>query len=130
VIAAYEPPLIEKDRLTLPGFLQTQGYHTSCIGKWHLGWSWQGDQPAQMTKNRNGQKHLEWDFTKAIPNGPIDRGFADFFGVDVPNLPPFTWLRGDRVAVQPTRGLREQSVGTGLHAQRICGMPGRSELAP
>lgn len=102
VIAAYEPPLIEKDRLTLPGFLQTQGYHTSCIGKWHLGWSWQGAQPAKMTKIRNGQKHLKWDFTKAIPNGPIDRGFDEFFGVDLPNLPPFTWLRGDRVAVQPT----------------------------
>ena len=38
VIAAYEPPLIAKDRPTLPGFLRRHGYHTACIGKWHLGW--------------------------------------------------------------------------------------------
>jgi len=38
VVAAYEPPLISSDRLTLPGLLQKQGYQTACIGKWHLGW--------------------------------------------------------------------------------------------
>ena len=31
VIAAYEPPLIAKDRPTLPGFLKQHGYHTACM---------------------------------------------------------------------------------------------------
>jgi arylsulfatase A-like enzyme len=102
VIAAYEPPLISADRPTLPGFLRKQGYHTACIGKWHLGWRWAGNQPSRMTKVRNGQKSLEWDFTKRIAGGPTDRGFVSFFGVDLPNMPPFTYIENDRVATQPT----------------------------
>jgi len=42
VLAAYEPPIITPDRPTLPGFLRRHGYHTACIGKWHLGWEWPG----------------------------------------------------------------------------------------
>ncbi len=102
VIAAYEPPLIAADRITLPAFLQQQGYHTSCVGKWHLGWKWPGPQPARMTEERNGQKRLEWDFTRPVGGGPVERGFHDYFGVDLPNLPPFTWIRNNRITVQPT----------------------------
>lgn len=106
VIAAYEPPLIEKDRPTIAGFLREQGYHTACIGKWHLGWDWPGPQKPQMTAVRNGQKSLQWDFTKPIPGGPTDRGFDTYFGVDLPNMPPFTWISGNRVEQQPTEKYR------------------------
>ena len=102
VIAAYEPPLIASDRVTLPAFLRKRGYHTSCVGKWHLGWQWPGPQPSRMTEARNGLKNAAWDFSKRIEGGPLDRGFDDYFGVDLPNLPPFTWIRNDRVAVMPT----------------------------
>lgn len=102
VIAAYEPPLIAEERPTLPAFLQGHGYHTSCVGKWHLGWEWPGPQKSQMTEAPNGQKLFEWDFTLPIKGGPIDRGFDDFFGVDLPNLPPFTFIEQDRIAIQPT----------------------------
>ena len=102
VIAAYEPPLIERDRTTLPGWLRRQGYHTACIGKWHLGWTWPGPQPGKMTAERNGQRHLSWDFTQRIADGPLDRGFDSYFGVDLPNMPPFTYIEGDRVAELPS----------------------------
>jgi arylsulfatase A-like enzyme len=102
VIAAYEPPLIAPDRPTLPGFLRENGYHTTCVGKWHLGWNWAGPQPSRMTEARNGQKSLEWDYTQRIGGGPTERGFDDFYGVDLPNLPPFTFIEDDRVTVQPT----------------------------
>ena len=102
VIAAYEPPLITKDRPTLPGFLNGHGYQTACIGKWHLGWEWSGPQPSRMTEVRNGQKTLQWDFTKPIHGGPTRRGFDYYFGVDLPNLPPFTFIENDRVVTQPT----------------------------
>ncbi len=101
VIAAYEPPLIAEDRTTLPGLLKQYGYHTACIGKWHLGWEWPGSQQSQMTEKRNGQAFLEWDFTKLIKGGPTDRGFDYYFGVDLPNLPPFTFIENDRVFIQP-----------------------------
>jgi arylsulfatase A len=102
VIAAYEPPLIGEERPTLPGFLKQNGYHTACIGKWHLGWQWSGPQPSCMTDVRNGQKTLTWDFTEPIRGGPTERGFDYYFGVDLPNLPPFTYVENDRVVIQPT----------------------------
>jgi len=102
VVAAYEPPLIAQDRPTLPGFLREQGYNTSCVGKWHLGWDWPGPQKPRYVEKPNGQKNLSWHFTKPIKGGPVDRGFDYFFGVDLPNLPPFTYLENDRIVAQPT----------------------------
>ena len=102
VLACYEPPLISTDRLTLPGFLQQQGYDTACIGKWHLGWNWAGDQPSHMTEQRNGLMQLNWDFTQPIEDGPITRGFDYYFGTHVPTFAPFTFIENDRVVVQPT----------------------------
>jgi arylsulfatase A-like enzyme len=102
VLAVYEPPLIAADRPTLPGFLRQQGYRTSCIGKWHLGWEWPGPQPGRMTAVQNGQKNLTWDFTRPIAAGPTTRGFDHYFGPDVPNFPPFTFIEDDRVAIAPT----------------------------
>jgi arylsulfatase A-like enzyme len=115
VIAAYEPPLIAADRPTLPGFLRDHGYDTACIGKWHLGWEWAGPQPSRMTEQRNGQKSLEWDFTKPVSEGPTARGFGYYFGVDLPNLPPFTFIENDHVVTQPTAAyVLDPSEGTVL----------------
>ncbi len=117
VIAAYEPPLISRDRPTIASFLRQHGYHTACIGKWHLGWEWPGPQQGKMTEVRNGQKSLEWDFTRPIPGGPTDRGFDFYFGVDLPNLPPFTWISGDRIVDQPTEKYRHDP-GEGFYMPR------------
>jgi len=93
VIAPYEPPLIAPDRLTLPGMLQKAGYHTACIGKWHLGWEWTGE----------GQgREMKADFTAPIAHGPTTRGFDYYFGTHVPNFPPFTYIENDRIVDQPT----------------------------
>ncbi|MHC4096596.1 MAG: sulfatase-like hydrolase/transferase [Planctomycetota bacterium] len=40
VFRPWDPPLIDQDRLTVGSFLKQHGYHTACIGKWHLGWDW------------------------------------------------------------------------------------------
>src|SRR5262249_15618981 len=94
VLGPYDPPLIEKDRLTLPALLQQHGYHTACIGKWHLGWDWP----------RTGKD--EPDFRKPIAGGPTTRGFDYYFGTDVPNYPPYCFVKNDRTVGQPT-GMKE-----------------------
>jgi arylsulfatase A len=102
VLACYEPPLIAADRLTLPKFLSQNGYATACIGKWHLGWNWSGPQPSTMEEEANSLNGKTWDFSRPIENGPTTRGFDYYFGTDVPNQPPFTFIENDRVFEQPT----------------------------
>ncbi len=102
VLAAYEPPLISEGRPTLPGVLRDNGYATALVGKWHLGWEWAGPQASRMTEVRNGQKTLEWDFTKPVQSGPTTRGFDYYFGVDLPNMPPFSYIENDTVVTAPT----------------------------
>jgi arylsulfatase A-like enzyme len=127
VIAAYEPPLIAEGRPTLPSVLKKQGYRTACIGKWHLGWNWPGPQPSRMTEKRNGQAFLDWDFSKAIDGGPTDRGFDYYFGVDLPNLPPFTYLENDRVVDLPTEKFapdKSEGVNLPINFAGVAAAPG------
>ena len=102
VLACYEPPLIPKDRLTLPGFLKQHGYATACIGKWHLGWNWPGAQKSSMEEESNVLSKLVWDFSQPILDGPTTRGFDTYFGTHVPNFPPFTFIENDRILIPPT----------------------------
>ena len=107
VVRKYGSPLIHADRLTLPGLLKQHGYRTSCIGKWHLGWDWPLRQPDGAIENTPGNQFVqeragEPVFDGPIGKGPITRGFDDYFGVDVPNLPPYTFLRDDRMVEEPT----------------------------
>ena len=102
VLACYEPPLIEVDRLTLPMYMKKFGYQTACIGKWHLGLNWSGEQSNRKVEARNSLKKEEWDFSNPILEGPTERGFDYYFGTDVPNFPPFTFIENDHVVEQPT----------------------------
>lgn len=102
VLACYEPPLIDAERLTLPAYLKQHGYHTACIGKWHLGWEWPGAQPSRMDEEKNVLRTATWDFSRPLRGGPTERGFDEYFGVDLPNFPPFTFIENNRVAILPT----------------------------
>lgn len=90
VLGPYDPPLIEADRITLPGLLRSHGYFTACVGKWHLGWDWP----------RQGQG--DPDFQQEIASGPTTRGFELYFGTDVPNYPPYCFLENTRTVGLPT----------------------------
>ena len=102
VLASYEPPLIAEDRLTLPEYLQHHGYATACFGKWHLGWNWPGAQPSTMEEIAHIHTQNTWYFDQPIEDGPTARGFDTYFGVHLPNMPPFTFIENDRIVEQPS----------------------------
>lgn len=112
IVWEYDGSLIEPDRLTLPGLLRENGYHTACIGKWHLGWDWptkDGRHPNETLpfgqyghQNRSEFAETQVLFDAPIPGGPLGRGFDSYFGVDVPNFSPYTWFQNDRLAEIPT----------------------------
>ncbi|WP_437185564.1 sulfatase family protein [Planctomicrobium sp. SH668] len=99
VLYGYSPPLIAADRLTVPSFLSEHGYHTACIGKWHLvlDWAKKDDQKEPKEEGANV------DYTQPLQNGPIHRGFHYFYGISASlDMPPYIYLENDRVVAVPT----------------------------
>ncbi len=123
VLACYEPPLIDAKRLTLPAYLRQHDYHTACIGKWHLGWEWPGPQPSRFDEEKNVLRNATWDFTKPIRSGPTERGFDEYFGVDLPNYPPLTFLENDHVAIQPTARYQYEAKNSQVMPALFDGVP-------
>lgn len=98
VLSPWGGPLIEQGRLTVPSLLRGHGYSTAAIGKWHLGWSWptkDGRPPA----SNDGLGNI--DFSQPIADGPMTRGFDSYFGVDLPNFPPYCFIKNDRTVGIP-----------------------------
>ncbi|MEW4489809.1 arylsulfatase [Thalassoglobus sp. JC818] len=83
------PCLITDDRLTLPEMLRDEGYATAMFGKWHVGMTFFDEQGESITEN--GLECVERiDYSRAIPDGPVDRGFDQFFGTAC--CPTTDWL--------------------------------------
>jgi arylsulfatase A len=83
-ISSWPKPLIAKGQVTIASFLQSQGYYTAMIGKWHLGFQEQG-------------------YDKPLLAGPVDCGFDSFFGLRASaDIPPYFFIRGNRAVTPPT----------------------------
>jgi len=96
--------MIEKDRLTLPQMLRNAGYETAMFGKWHVGMTF--FDAAGKAIHQNGLPAVKRiDYSRAIPDAPIHRGFDHFFGTVC--CPTTDWLYafvdGDRIPVPPTK---------------------------
>ncbi|MBT3275880.1 MAG: arylsulfatase [Spirochaetales bacterium] len=97
------PCMIEKGRLTLPGLLRDRGYTTACFGKWHVGLSFMDKDENPI--NENGFEPVKRiDYSRAIPDAPIHRGFDYFFGTACCSGTDFLYafIDGDRIPVPPT----------------------------
>ncbi|MFK8112733.1 MAG: arylsulfatase [Rubripirellula sp.] len=95
--------LMDPDRLNLPHFLQKSGYHTACVGKWHLGADWN-----KLAKDANSDRKKQFgswsvDYGKPFKRGPVDVGFDEaFFILSSLDMPPYLYLRNDRAEKTPT----------------------------
>ena len=90
-----DEPLIAEDRLTLGSFFQSHGYHTACLGKWHLGFQSEAAPGGKKAGKGFGKAGLPPGAT--ISGGPETRGFDRFEGCSNARTMG-SWIEGDRVA--------------------------------
>lgn len=88
IVSLWESPLIPPARLTIGGLAKRNGYRTTCIGKWHLGWDWRTPEETKklvttsrserrkaMTATDEHQAASRNVFSRPIPGGPTAVGF-------------------------------------------------------
>jgi arylsulfatase A-like enzyme len=93
VLNGYSEHLIEDGRLTVASMLKEKGYHTACIGKWHLGWNWQ---------KKSGKDDV--DFTMPVQHGPSTNGFDYSFCIPASlDMAPYVYVENDRATAVPDR---------------------------
>ncbi|MCE9608970.1 MAG: arylsulfatase [Chthoniobacter sp.] len=100
VLGPWDKPLIAADRLTVGKLLLQHGYTTACIGKWHLGLTYPTIDG--QTPSSRGNPMSNVDFTNALTDGPITRGFGHYFGTIVPNYPPYCFVENDHTVGIPS----------------------------
>lgn len=84
-------PLIENDRVTIASFLKSQGYRTAMVGKWHLGIGWARDEKGTV------------DYDAPFSDGPIEKGFDQFFGIAASlDMVPYVFLRDHQAVAKAT----------------------------
>ncbi|MFP6875178.1 MAG: arylsulfatase [Verrucomicrobiales bacterium] len=96
VLNGYSKPLIEPGRPTVASFLSKNGYHTACVGKWHLGLGF-------VQKENPGNKQ-DFDYSKSLADGAHTRGFD--FSYIIPaslDFPPYVYIKNGRVTAAPDR---------------------------
>jgi arylsulfatase A-like enzyme len=114
IVGVFGAPLLAPDRVTIATLAKGAGYRTACIGKWHLGWNWPipADQrplfdvgktsPVTTDAHRAAWRKA---FSQPIGDGPTAHGFDEYFGVDIPNWPPFCFIENNRLLGVPTEFL-------------------------
>ena len=109
--------MINPEQITIAEFLKQQGYHTACIGKWHVGQTWydKDNNPVPLGNNT--------DYTKPTTDGPNDQGFDYFFGLHgASTSSPHTFMRNRNVTVIPTeKGRKDKPSAPGWDFSKILG---------
>lgn len=105
VLGGLSPRLIEPQRVTIAAWLQQQGYHTGCVGKWHLGMNWKvlpGQSVAELSIEKRDQV-FNVDYGEKISEGPNAVGFDYFFGISASlDMVPYCYIENDAVTQLPT----------------------------
>ncbi|MFI3303484.1 MAG: arylsulfatase [Rikenellaceae bacterium] len=78
------PLIVERDLLTVGKVMQSQGYKTACVGKWHLGW---GESYPTM-----------WNDSSDLSVGPNAVGFDYYYGLPhVSSSAPYVYICNNEI---------------------------------
>ena len=93
-------PLIEPDEPTVASFLKDNGYHTACVGKWHLGIQWQYKENFKFTKEKRAKQGWDIDFTKPALVTPTSNGFDSFYGIAASlDMTPYLYIDNEQAVI-------------------------------
>lgn len=105
-LLGFDTPLINSNTYTVAQLLKDSGYHTACIGKWHLGMHWADSSGKPIA---SGKEYQKIDYSKPIENGPLSLGFDYFYGISASlDMPPYVYIENDKVTQLPT-DIKKQS---------------------
>lgn len=107
VLVGHDPSLIEPGRETVGSLLRANGYHTACIGKWHLGLDW-----ARKDTTRALYEGPSWDmsdtrnidYAARVGGGPADCGFDYSYILPASlDIAPYVYIENGYVTAPVTR---------------------------
>ncbi|MEP5341607.1 MAG: arylsulfatase [Algibacter sp.] len=115
VLNGYGKPLIEDDRPTIATYLKENGYHTACIGKWHIGTGLQPKDGEVSIIENKGKSNV--DFSKKIKD-PTSLGFDYSYIIPASlDMPPYVYIENGKVLELPTgytNGKHQNKSGRGV----------------
>jgi len=120
------PMLIEDGRMTLATMLKQEGYTTSIVGKWHLGYGREegfeddrGDTPPNYWETRGSGP----DWNGELKPGPLECGFDYSYVIPIANsFPPYVIVENHHV-----KGLQKDNPITTLVSKNNGLMEGGDE---
>lgn len=90
-------PLIEPGEPTVAQMLKDNGYHTACVGKWHLGIQWQYQDDFTPTAQKTLKQGWDIDFEKPAVISPTSHGFDYFWGIAASlDMPPYLFIENGK----------------------------------
>jgi len=105
VLGGLSPSLIAPNQSTVPKFLKQNGYHSACIGKWHLGLDWQ-KQPGKTVSDlaiETADQTRSVDYSQPFATGPLQAGFDEYFGISASlDMVPYVFLKDSAVTEMPS----------------------------
>lgn len=103
VLWGYSRCIIPPDRTTVASLLKTGGYHTACIGKWHLGLDWQLTD-RRIPQDNAQEKGKNVDFSEPIQLGPNQLGFDYSYIIPASlDMEPYVYVENGQVTSLPNR---------------------------
>lgn len=105
VLGGLSPRLIEPKRETIASLLKSRGYHTACIGKWHLGMDFERKQGKSVNELgiESREQVFNVEYTRPIDNGPNSLGFDYYFGISASlDMVPYAYIENNQLTANPT----------------------------